>query len=105
MTHRVTIMMLRRFPIALFLAGTLSAQAPVEVVRVISKAVERQVKLPGEFRPYLAVPIHAKVTGFVEKVEVDRGSVVKKDQVLASLVAPEMKAQIAEAQSKAQAIE
>jgi membrane fusion protein, multidrug efflux system len=98
-------MTLRRFLIPLFWAGTLSAQAPVEVVRVVSKAVERQVKLPGEFLPYLAVPIHAKVTGFVEKVEVDRGSVVKKDQVLASLVAPEMKAQIAEAQSKAQAIE
>jgi membrane fusion protein, multidrug efflux system len=98
-------MSLHRFLIPLLWAGTLSAQAPVEVVRVVSKAVERQAKLPGEFRPYLGVPVHAKVTGFVEKVEVDRGSVVKKDQVLAILVAPEMKAQIAEAQSKAQAIE
>src|ERR687883_426520 len=105
MIHRAAIMTLRRLLIVSCFAGTLSAQAPVEVVRVISKTVERQVKLPGEFRPYLAVPIHAKVTGFVEKVEVDRGSVVKKDQVLATLVAPEMKAQIAEAQSKAQAIE
>ncbi|HYM13363.1 MAG TPA: efflux RND transporter periplasmic adaptor subunit [Bryobacterales bacterium] len=91
--------------IAFFVAATLAAQAPVEVVRVTSKVVERQVKLPGEFRPYLGVPIFAKVTGFVEKMEVDRGSLVKEGDLLATLVAPEMQAQIAEAQSKAQAIE
>ena len=81
------------------------AQAPVEVVRVLSKAVERQVKLPGEFRPYLAVPLYAKVAGFVNAVNVDRGSVVKAGQVLATLEAPEMQSQVAEAQSKAQAIQ
>jgi membrane fusion protein, multidrug efflux system len=81
------------------------AQAPVEVVRVVSKAVDRQVKLPGEFQPYLAVPIYAKVAGFVKSVNVDRGSVVKQGQVLATLEAPEMQSQVAEAQSKAQAIE
>src|SRR5262249_43988417 len=90
---------------SVFLAASLAAQTPVEVVRVTSKAVERQVKLPGEFRPYLGVPISAKVTGFVEKVEVDRGSPVKEGDVLATLVAPEMQAQILEAQSKAQAVE
>lgn len=80
-------------------------QTSVEVVRVVSKAVERQVKLPGEFQPYLAVPIFAKVIGFVKSVNVDRGSVVKQGQLLATLEAPEMLAQLAEAQSKAQAIE
>src|SRR6266705_3521304 len=85
-------------------AAPAAAQAPVEVVRVVSKAVERQVKLPGEFRPYLAVPIYAKVTGFVKQVPVDRGSVVKQGQLLATLEAPEMQAQVVEAQSKAQAL-
>jgi len=78
--------------------------APVEVVRVTSKAVERQVKLPGEFEPYLAVPIYAKLAGFVKRVAVDRGSTVKQGQVLVTLEAPEMQAQIIEAQSKAQAL-
>jgi RND family efflux transporter MFP subunit len=82
-----------------------AAQAPVEIVRVISKSVERQVKLPGEFRPYLAVPIYAKVAGFVKRVDVDRGSTVKQGQLLATLEAPEMQAQIVEAESRAQAIE
>jgi membrane fusion protein, multidrug efflux system len=83
----------------------LSAQTPVEVVRVISKSVERQVKLPGEFQPYLAVPIYAKVTGFVKTIAVDRGSSVRQGQVLATLEAPEMQSQVLEAQAKAQALE
>src|SRR6266700_2195003 len=85
-------------------AAPTAAQTPVEVVRVASKAVERQVKLPGEFQPYLAVPIYAKLPGFVKRVNVDRGSTVKTGQVLVTIEAPEMLAQIAEAQSKAQAL-
>jgi RND family efflux transporter MFP subunit len=83
----------------------LIAQAPVEVVSVVAKMVERQVKLPGEFQPYLAVPIYAKVAGFVKSVNVDRGSNVKEGQLLATLEAPEILSQVAEAQSKANAIE
>jgi membrane fusion protein, multidrug efflux system len=71
----------------------------------VSKAVERQVKLPGEFQPYLAVPIFAKVSGFVRHVNVDRGSAVKQGQLLVTLEAPEMQAQLAEAESRAQALE
>ena len=88
-----------------FVAAVLAAQTPVPVVRVVSRVVERQVTLPGEFRPYLAVPVYARVTGFVRQIDVDRGSVVKQGQLLATLEAPEMQAQIVEAQSRAQAIE
>src|SRR5262245_17913284 len=109
MTQRAHIMSrVHKLPIVLALccsAASALAQTPVEVVRVVSKAVERQVNLPGEFQPYLAVPIFAKVTGFVKHVNVDRGSAVKHGQLLATLEAPEMLAQLAEAQSKAQAIE
>ncbi len=86
-------------------AATSVAQTRVEIVRVVSKPVERTVKLPGEFQPYLAVPIYAKVSGFVQRANVDRGSVVKQGQILATLEAPEMQAQIVEAESKAQALE
>jgi membrane fusion protein (multidrug efflux system) len=81
------------------------AQTTVDVVRVVSRPVERQVKLPGELQPYLAVPVQAKVAGFVQRVNVDRGSTVKQGQVLATLEAPEMQAQIAEAQARGQAVE
>jgi len=72
---------------------------------VISKAVSRTVELPAEILPYLGVSLHAKVPGYVERMLVDRGSVVKQGELLAVLIAPEMKAQIAEAESKAQAAE
>lgn len=77
----------------------------VELVPVVSKTVSRKVELPGEFQPFLIVTLHAKVPGYVERVLVDRGSVVKQGELLVELSAPEMTAQIAEAQSKVQAAE
>ena len=91
--------------VIILVAASASAQTPVPVVRVISRAVEREVTLSGELRPYLAVPIHARVAGFIRDVAVDRGSVVRQGQVLATVDAPEMQAQIIEAQAKAQAVE
>src|SRR5437867_3058996 len=98
--HKLTVVV-----VAFFLAASIAAQTAVDVVQVVSKPVERQVKLPGEFRPYLAVPIFAKVTGFVRQMKVDRGSSVRQGQLLATLEAPEMQAQIVEAESKVQALE
>ena len=94
-----------RVLLPLLLGTSIAAQTAVEVVRVQSKTVERQVNLPGEIRPYLEVPVFAKVSGFVKEVKVDRGSTIKAGQLLAMLEAPEMLARIAEAQSKVQAIE
>src|SRR5439155_17422057 len=61
--------------------------------------------LPGEFLPFLRVDVHAKVAGFVQKIEVDRGSVVKEGQLLATMFAPELNAQTAEAEAKLRAAE
>jgi membrane fusion protein, multidrug efflux system len=87
---------------AFVLTAFASAQT-VEFAPVVSKPSSRVVELPGEFTPFLSVSLHAKVSGYVEKILVDRGSVVKEGQLLAELSAPELKAQIAEAESKVQA--
>jgi membrane fusion protein, multidrug efflux system len=76
-----------------------------ELTAVVSKTVSRTIDLPAEIQPYLKVTLHARVTGFVENVLVDRGSMVKQGDLLVELSAPEMKAQIAEAESKLQAVE
>ena len=76
-----------------------------DLAPVISKAASRTIDLPGEFLPFLSVSVHARVPGYVERVLVDRGSVVKQGELLAELSAPEMQARIAEAESKAQAAE
>ena len=97
-------MILHNLSIVFLFAVPFPAQV-VEIVPVQVRVVQREVHLPGEFLPFLAVPIHAKVTGFVKKVNVDRGSHVKEGEVLVTLEAPEMQAQIVEAESKVQAIE
>jgi RND family efflux transporter MFP subunit len=66
--------------------------------------VAQTVKLPGELKPWQRVSLTSRVTGIVDSVEVDRGSVVKQGQLLVRLSAPEMKARIAEAESRGLAV-
>ena len=90
----------------LFLLAALTFPAfaqTADLTPVVSKALSRTADLPGEFQPFLIVSLHARVAGYVEKVLVDRGSVVKQGQLLVQLSAPEMGARIAEAESHAHA--
>ena len=78
-----------------------ASQTPtVPASRVVSKAVDRQLRLPGELRAYQDVAIYPKVQGFVETINVDRGSVVKRGQVLIRMSAPELASRTAEAQAR-----
>jgi RND family efflux transporter MFP subunit len=88
-----------------FLIGRIGLAQSGGMAQVISRPVARTIELPGEFRPFQEVSLHAKVPGYVERVLVDRGSVVKKGDLLVELSAPERTAQIAEAESKIQAAE
>jgi membrane fusion protein, multidrug efflux system len=82
------------------------ASAPtVEVVKVTARKLAITMRLPGELTPYEVVAVYPKVTAFVDSITVDRGSVVKSGQLMARLVAPELAAQRAEAQSKLQGAE
>ena len=70
-------------------ASPAPAQTPtVSVTEVVSMEMNRQLRLPGELQPFEDVAIYAKVPGFVEAINVDRGSVVKSGQLLARLRAP-----------------
>ncbi len=48
----------------------------------------------GEFIPYQEIEMHAKVSGYVRKINVDIGDRVKTGQVLAVLEVPELMAQL-----------
>jgi membrane fusion protein, multidrug efflux system len=76
-----------------------------DLVQVVSRPVSRTIELPGEVLPFLTVSLHAKVQSFVDRVLVDRGSVVREGELLVQLSAPEIEAQVAEAESKVQAAE
>jgi membrane fusion protein, multidrug efflux system len=80
------------------------AQAPtVTITTVESRELNRQVRLPGELQAYQDTALYAKVPGFVEVINVDRGSVVKQGQLLARLRAPELDTQRGEAEAKVRA--
>jgi membrane fusion protein, multidrug efflux system len=86
-------------------ANAQSSPPSVEVVKVASRKLSITVRLPGELQPYEVVSVYPKVPAFVDWINVDRGSAVKAGQLMARLVAPELAAQRAEAQSKWQGAE
>ncbi|HVE42971.1 MAG TPA: efflux RND transporter periplasmic adaptor subunit [Planctomycetota bacterium] len=77
-----------------------SGPPAVSVVPVTSQKLVKPMKLSGELVARRDVALYARVQGFVEKIEVDRGSVVKQGQTLVQLVAPELEAQRHEAEAK-----
>ena len=81
-----------------------ATQTPtVMAAYVVSKEVDRQLKLPGELNAYQDVALYPKVQGFVEEVNVDRGSVVKRGQLLVRMSAPELSSQTSEADARVRA--
>ncbi len=56
--------------------------------------IAHTLSLAGQFQPYQVVDVHPKVTGFMEKINVDIGDKVHKGQVLAVLEVPELNAQL-----------
>lgn len=72
----------------------------LETVRVEAKPVDRTVTLTAEVLPYQSTEVMARVAGYIETIGVDVGSVVKRGQTIAKLSAPELQAQIAEAEAK-----
>lgn len=80
-------------------AGSAGPQL-VEVVKVVSQQLDATSRLPAEITADQVVAIYPRVSGFLEQLTVDRGSPIKKGQVLAVLSAPELHAQRVEAEAK-----
>ena len=98
-------MNLFRLLMPLSMAATICLGQAIETATVVSQTVSRKSRLPGELQPYLKTSLQSRVAGFIESIEVDRGSQVKKGEMLVKLSAPELAAQIAEAEAKVRAVE
>jgi membrane fusion protein, multidrug efflux system len=79
--------------------STATSVPAVDVVRVISQQLSEIDRLPAELRPWQVVAIYPKVQGFVERINVDRGSIIREGQILVQLSAPELLAQTAQAEA------
>src|SRR5689334_9806005 len=82
-------------------AGARAPAAVLDVVPVISQKLDKTIRLPGELSAFESVALYPRVGGFVEEVPVDRGSKVKRGQLLVRLAAPELASQRAEAEANA----
>jgi membrane fusion protein, multidrug efflux system len=79
-----------------------SGSPTVNVVAVESQRLNTALSLPAQSNPYEAVAIFPKVTGFIEKIPVDRGSHVKAGELIVQLSAPELQAQRSQAEANLQ---
>jgi RND family efflux transporter MFP subunit len=64
------------------------------VAKVTREDLYRRVTIPAEFRPYVEVELHAKVSGYVKDMNVDFGDKVKAGQLLATIEVPELAAEL-----------
>jgi RND family efflux transporter MFP subunit len=63
------------------------------------QAVTKNLTVAGEFIPFQEVELHAKVAGYIRKINVDIGDKVHKGEVLATLEIPELTAQVSGAEA------
>src|SRR6516162_5946424 len=67
---------------------------PAAIAIVKRAPIGNTFSVAGEFVPYQEIEVHAKVAGYIRKINVDIGDRVKTGQVLAVLEVPELMAQL-----------
>jgi len=73
---------------------------PVVLAPVVKGKLSTSIAVPGELIPYQQVDIYAKINSYVKKLNADIGSQVHTGELLATLEAPEINSQLAEAESR-----
>jgi RND family efflux transporter MFP subunit len=74
--------------------------ATASVAPVTRGDLSSTLTVAGEFQPYQEVELHAKVSGYIRRINVDIGDRVKIGQVIATLEVPELSAQVAGSQAE-----
>jgi RND family efflux transporter, MFP subunit len=75
--------------------GSFNRAVPRAAIALVKRAtVANDLSIAGEFLPYQEVEIHAKVAGYIRKINVDIGDRVRAGEVLAVLEVPELAAQV-----------
>jgi RND family efflux transporter MFP subunit len=71
-------------------AANPDALTTVAVAKVDREDLFTELTRDAEFRPYAEVELHAKVSGYVDQMNVDFGDKVKAGQLLATIEVPEL---------------
>jgi membrane fusion protein (multidrug efflux system) len=79
---------------------TPAPQAAVEVIHPQRGDMTLSIELPGDLVGFYEAALHAKVTGYLKSVLVDKGDAVKRGQVLAVIEVPELHSNLEHAQAR-----
>src|SRR5262249_7193114 len=72
-----------------------AASAPeAAVVKAARRNLSDSLEIASEFEPYQQIEVYAKVSGYIQKLDVDWGTHVKQGQLLAVLEVPELEQQL-----------
>jgi membrane fusion protein (multidrug efflux system) len=94
---------------ALVLAGGCDRSAPetarppdirVLVVKPQRGTITQSIELPGDLVGFYEAALHAKVTGYLKSISVDKGDHIKTGQVLAEIEVPELHSNLDRARAR-----
>src|ERR1700721_493859 len=74
--------------------------ATASIAPVTRGDLSSTLTVAGGFQPYQEVELHAKVSGYIRRINVDIGDRVRTGQVIATLEVPEPNAQVAASQAE-----
>src|ERR1043165_6115111 len=75
-------------------ASDTSAAPTVAAVKVARGELAQSVTFDAELRPFQEIDLHAKVSGFLDKLNVDAGDRVEAGQAIGTIEIPELKAEL-----------
>src|SRR3981081_2972227 len=79
--------------------ATAQAVPPVALAKLVRGDAEQRLILPGSIQPYSKATIYARVSGYLNSWNKDIGSQVKAGEVLATIEAPDLDQQLAQARA------
>ncbi|MGO9059360.1 MAG: efflux RND transporter periplasmic adaptor subunit [Candidatus Binataceae bacterium] len=78
---------------------TVAPKPIVSVIRPQRADMVRSIEIPGDLVGFYETALHAKVTGYLQTITVDKGDWVKGGQVLATIEVPELHSNLANSQA------
>jgi RND family efflux transporter MFP subunit len=91
-------------PLFLFLLASSVSALELPVTKPSTGTVHRWVALPSTLAPWQQATLHAKVTGYVKAISVDKGDTVKSGQVLAEIEMPELETELTKYEAESAAL-
>jgi len=88
--------------LSLFASAALALELPA--TKPTTGTIHRWVSLPATLAPWQQAVLHAKVTGYLKTISVDKGDAVKAGQVLAEMEVPELETDLVKYEAEAVAL-